>query len=530
MSAVQNDSLRTRAELSNYEETSRYGEVIQFIEELQRKSTLLRVEIFGHSEEGRALPLMILSNPPLAHPRQAGSGKPVVFVMANIHAGEVEGKEAMLHLSRRLLLGDLQPLLNDLVVLIAPIYNADGNERIATVNRSEQYGPVGGVGTRENARGLDLNRDYMKMDSAEARSLIGLFNRWDPHLTVDLHTTNGSYHGYHLTYSPTLNPSADPRLISFEREEMLPAITRAVREKHGFRMYFYGNFSPIGNLDDELMRFSNPDSEIWRTFDHRPRFGNNYSGLRNRLTILSEAYSYLEFKRRIDVTAAFVEEILRYAASNAERLLSLVRSVDQTTPAELGVSFELKALPDAVDILVGDVEKKVNPRSGLEMTAMLEDKVTPVRMRDFGLFAATRSVPVPKAYIFRREPGIRAVLERVLGHGLVVEELASAVSIEVEGFRVDEVQRAPRPFQGHSEVALKGVLEKQTAEFAAGSLVVRIQPPLGALAAYLLDPQSDDGLTTWNFFDAFLATGRMHPVYRLMSEPQFPTRIVKQDQ
>ncbi|HEY9503219.1 MAG TPA: M14 family zinc carboxypeptidase, partial [Pyrinomonadaceae bacterium] len=185
------DKLKSRAELTNYEETSRYEEVLNFIAELQKRSSLIRLESFGKTEEGRSLPLMILSDSPISNPRDArGSSKPIVFIMANIHAGEVEGKEAMLHLSRRILFGDLKPLLDKLIILIAPIYNADGNEKISANNRTAQNGPIAGVGVRENSKGYDLNRDYMKLDSSEARALVNLLNRWDPHLTVDLHTTN----------------------------------------------------------------------------------------------------------------------------------------------------------------------------------------------------------------------------------------------------------------------------------------------------------------------------------------------------
>lgn len=138
--------------------------------------------------------------------------------MANIHAGKVDGKEALLHLARRLTIGDLQLLLGSAVWLFAPVYNADGNEHVGLGNRSEQNGPIGGVGTRENARGLDLNRDFMKLESAEARSLVALLSRWSPDVVVDLHTTNGSYQGYHLTYAPTLNPNADGRVVAFTRE------------------------------------------------------------------------------------------------------------------------------------------------------------------------------------------------------------------------------------------------------------------------------------------------------------------------
>src|SRR5215471_15167384 len=119
-------SLKTRPELTNYEETSRYDEVVRFLSELQQRSSLIRVETFGRSQEGRGLPLAILSDPPVAQPGESReSGKPIVFILANIHAGEVEGKEAVLQIARRLLLGELRPLLNKLIVLIAPIYNAD---------------------------------------------------------------------------------------------------------------------------------------------------------------------------------------------------------------------------------------------------------------------------------------------------------------------------------------------------------------------------------------------------------------------
>ncbi len=237
------------------------------------------------------------------------------------------------------------------------------------------------MGTRENAKGLDLNRDYMKLDSAEARALVGLMNRWDPHAAIDLHTTNGSYHGFHLTYSPTLNPNADPRLIAFARDLVLPAVDDAVEKKHPFRIYYYGNFASEsgGARENSRVDPNSPGDAVWRTFDHRPRFGNNYVGLRNRLAILSEAYSYLDFGDRVRVTEVFVEEILRNIAANATRLMTLLAQLDgeltangQTpvrgksspvAPLELGVEFEIAALPAPVDILIGDVEKKLNPAS-----------------------------------------------------------------------------------------------------------------------------------------------------------------------
>jgi hypothetical protein len=529
MSQAQDNTLKSHAELTNYEETSRYDDVLRFFDELQKRSPLVRVETFGHSVEGRALPLVILSDPPISEPRDArASGKPIVFVFANIHAGEVEGKEAMQHMARRIVLGDMRSLLDKLIILIAPIYNADGNEKINVMNRTAQNGPLGGVGVRENAKGLDLNRDYMKLESPEAQSLVRLFNRWDPHLTVDLHTTNGSYHGYHLTYSIPLNPTIDPRIIAYHREKMMPAIAKAMLAQHKFRTYYYGNF------EGEAPKPGALDKRRWEAFTHQPRIGQNYVGFRNRLTILSEAYSYLDFHRRVEVTEAFVEEILKYSAAHGSEMSQLANQVDLETirrglagPAfQMGVEYEMKPLAKPVEILVGEVTKVKNPRSGRDMTVMLEDKFTPVKMQDYGVFAAKRSVPTARAYVFRREDGTRAVIDKLLQHGIAVEELTSPLTTEVESFVIDSVKKAARPFQGHTAVTLSGKYKKETLTFPAGSILVRAAQPLGTLAAYLLEPESDDGLTSWNFLDSYLDLGKTHPIYKVMTDAKPASHLV----
>lgn len=542
MPRSQDDSLKSRAEQTNYEETSRYEDVMRFIGELQKRTDKLRVESFGKTEEGRELPLMIFSDPPISQPLEArDSGKPVIFIQANIHAGEVEGKEATLHLARRIAIGDLRPMLNNLVILIAPIYNADGNEKISLNNRTAQNGPIGGVGTRENAKGFDLNRDYIKLETPEANALVGLFNRWDPHLTVDLHTTNGSYHGYHLTYAPTLNPNADARLIAFERNKMLPAITRAMLKAHKFRTYYYGNFATKERMNREMNSFEmersgseaqpadKPQTKIWRTFDHRPRFGNNYCGLRNRLTILSEAYSYLDFKGRVAVTEAFVEEIFKYSALHAGEIATLIKSVDETAVRGRvglqGVEFELKPLDKPVNILVGEVEKVKNPRSGKMMTAMIENKFTPTLMPDYGLFVAPKSLAPPRAYLFRNEDGMKTVVAKLLAHGVAVEELTEPLTSEVESFVIDDIKKASRAFQGHAEVKLKGRMQKEPVQFPAGSILVRTSQPSASLIFYLLEAESDDGFVNWNFLDAYLEKGSTYPIYRITGDLKAPSRL-----
>lgn len=327
---------QTVAETSNYLSTSRYDDVRSFVAAIQRADESIRVETFGVSAEGRSLPLVIAGPPGVVDPRSAkASGKPVVFIMANIHAGEVEGKEAAQMLLRDLV-STHRKLREDLVILIAPIYNADGNERISTSHRTTQNGPLNGVGVRENAQELDLNRDYMKLESPEAQALVhNVLDRWDPLLTVDLHTTNGSYHGYQLTFSPTLNPNASEGLIDFERSTLLPLIREQMKKRHGKETYYYGNF--VDQLTPE---------KGWYTFDSRPRFGNNYVGLRNRFVILSEAYSYIDFKARVEVTYEFLHEILDAVQKYGGKMQRIAAKADDEIRRgkfrKGGVRFEIK--------------------------------------------------------------------------------------------------------------------------------------------------------------------------------------------
>jgi len=503
---------KTVAETSNYIATSRYDDVVSFVAAIQRIDPDLRVETFATSNEGRALPIVIAGPPGVVTPASARASElPVVFVMANIHAGEVEGKEASLMLLRDLVTSH-RKLRDELVILIAPIYNADGNERISTDHRTTQNGPVNGVGIRENAQGLDLNRDYMKLETPEARGLVqNVLGKWDPLVTVDLHTTNGSYHGYHLTYSPTLNPNADDDLIEFSRDTLLPRIRERMKERHGKETYYYGNFA------DQLQ-----PEKGWYTFDSRPRFGNNYAGLRNRFTILSEAYSYIDFRARVEVTYEFVHEILdavtKYGSKMAKLALRADERIRRGKLRKQGTRFEIKAWKDA-DILwercvaAEPGKGHPDPETGLGMIER-SGEIVAMRMTDYGIFAPAERENVPFAYVI--DASATKAIENLLTHGIVVETLNAETTLDVEQFVIKDVAHADEEFQGHHEVTLSGKWKSRDETFAAGTFVVRMNQPLARLAFYLLEPRSDDGLFAWGVIDDL--GGKVAPLRKIEKE------------
>src|SRR5690606_27827252 len=229
--------LLTRAERTDFAETSSYHEVTAMVDALVRMETGLHATTFGETVEGRALPLVVWGAPEATPEAVEATGKTRVLVFANIHAGEVAGKEAALMLLRDLARGEHAAWADSLVLLVAPIYTADGNERVAYDTRPLQPGPVGGMGTRTNAQGLDLNRDFTKLAAPESRALVGLMNAYDPHVVVDLHTTDGTLMAYHLTYAPPLHPNTPGEIDEELWERWLPAVTEGAEVEAGWAFY-----------------------------------------------------------------------------------------------------------------------------------------------------------------------------------------------------------------------------------------------------------------------------------------------------
>ena len=515
----------TRAERTGYSETSHYADVVAFVDSLGALAPeVIHVERLGTTTEGRAIPLVIASRPAVTTPEAARQlGRPIVYVQANIHAGEVEGKEALQMLLRDLALGPAPNVLDSLVLLAVPIYNADGNERFAdqSVNRTEQNGPAL-VGQRSNGMGLDLNRDYIKAEAPETRAALALFNRWDPDAFVDLHTTDGSYHGYALTWSPSLHPSAP--LAPYNQDTLLPGIAERVRARWGLETFPYGNFAESYGADVN----TDTAKQGWYTYDSRARFGTNYYGLRGRVSVLSEAFSHDPFERRVRVTYAFVDELLSTlaaAGADPEARARRSRSAGSGADPTLALRTQLTPTPRVGPVLAEDLARA--PDTGQAGPAQTEPGV-PRNLRRTGhvrtvqipivdRFVATRSTALPAGgWAFPADaPGAAAAVALLQRHGVAVQRLAAAHAVDARVYQVDSVVTAARAFQGHHEVRVEGAWRTDRRTLAAGSYVVPARQPLALVAAELLEPESDDGLVTWNGWDGALRRGGDFPVVRL---------------
>src|SRR2546429_5374067 len=489
---------QTSAERTNYAATSSTADVGAFLDSLELAGAPVRVSEMGSSALGKPIYFVIASDPTVTSPGEAvASGKLVVYLQANIHAGEVEGKEAVLALLRELA-APRRDLLQRLVVLVAPDYNPDGNDAFGpqAVNRAEQNGPEL-VGQRADGINLDLNRDYFKAEAPETRaSLARVYTTWDPALMVDLHTTDGTRHGYLLTYAPPLDPNGPAGPSGFVRDQMLPALRRTLQDKYHEPTFDYGN------VDTPLA----PQS--WDTYAPLGWYGTNYVGLRGRMAILSEAYSHADFKTRVQVTHDFLVEILNYAALHADDIRRLEREADRQTalggagvaprPA-LAVAYKLGARgvePVQLEVMKAGSDS-VRGRPRLEPTGEIRAFRIPVNDR----FLDSLARPLPAGYFLPGAAGETATLLRL--HGIQVQRLLADWTDTVETLTGPQLKWAPREFQGHHLLEVSGTWTRVPRIVPAGSYFVSTAQPLGRLVFALLEPEGF-GLARWGVFDRLL--------------------------
>jgi hypothetical protein len=504
----------TRPERTGFQETSSYADVRSFLDSLRQRSGNIRIATLGTSPEGRQVPYVVASKPMVANAAEARrGGKLVVYLQGNIHGGEVEGKEASQMLLRDLATGRLARLLDAMVLLVVPIYNTDGNERWGPgeQNRPGQNGPAR-VGQNSNGQGLNLNRDYVKMEAPETRGAAALVTSWDPDLFIDLHTTNGSYHGYVLTYAPGLNPNTNPS-VAFVRDRLLPEVQRRMQRRHGQPTFSYGNFR---NQDPDSLKLG------WETYDARPRFGTNWMGLRGRLSILSEGYSNAEFGTRIRATYNFVSQILQLAAQQKASIQRMVRASDQQRTDSIVIRSRLA--PPVVRTVVAELTRDAGEGAGGYARRQRTGVYRAIRMPVYDRFEAELSVSKPSGYVIpARLSQVVALLRR---HGIAVDRTTMAWRTQLQLFRVERLH-TDSLFEGHKPVTVTGRWQAVVDSLVpGGAYLVNTDQPLGALAVYLLEPASEDGFVTWNLLDSELRPGSSYPIARLELPAAVPLTAV----
>jgi hypothetical protein len=544
----------TRAEATDYRETTRSAEVLTFMDELCAATPLAKRLSLGTSSHGQDIAALVISDRQCFTPELAQKQKKcIVMVEANIHAGEVEGKESLLGLARDLTLTSLgRNILKNTCLVLVPNFNPDGNDIISPEHRKldlqnleGQDGPESGVGIRYNGEGYNLNRDSMKQEAPETQAMARFFQAWWPHLFIDCHTTDGSLHAFDLTFDTSRgNEELFAPVRSFARG-MLERVSKAVESKHDFKSFWYGNFV---KEDDPLTG--------WHTYPALPRFGSHYRGLLGRLDVLLETYSYIPFARRCAVMRAWLLELFRFAALKREPILKLMQAERKRLEAR-GLIFD----PSLRMAINHGVARQTEDQSlvfdypayalGGDTASILSfDKESLSARRYPGRRSKVYKIPHLRGHIPTEEVTVpmgylapQSLADKLAMHGIQWTAAAVGTRYRAERYRIlgkeetfspDVATNVTRP--GEREIPLSQkpqpkrfetvlTVRPERSEFTVpeGWIWIPVAQRAGTLAIYLLEPHADDGLARWQFLDKDLKVGAHYPVVRVL-EHQNPPR------
>ncbi len=511
----------TVAERTSYTRTASSTEVLEFLDALRWSSDKMLILNMFTTSLRRTGAAAVLASPRIASPEEAAkSGKTVVYLQGNIHAYEPEAKEALMMLMRDILFGKRRALLDRLIVIVCPNLNVDGTD---TLSLSEGTPHLLGSGT--NAQGINLNRDAVRVETAEIAGLYRtVFNRWDPVLVYDGHLMGRVQHGYAIGYATCTVPAAHPGPREYVFDRLFPAVREATRKTFGLEVFTHcegdGQWPPT----------SWSHERAWWTTE--AKFVVNAYGLRSRMAILAETPGHESFERRIYAHYALIAGILDYAAAHGKEMQEVCRAADRDVVEAVktkAASGELKNFVAGtygsygkVDILMYKDRNVSTLLPGTSVRAGIAPHMlgAPELVRGVDFLCkpvGTVEARVPRGYLIPAELGF--VADKLRLHGVRIETLSKPVKVSGEEFVVDRVGQGRSG--GYAMIKLDGgFAPSPLKEFPAGTFRVDMAQPLANTAFYCLEPQAADGFVGWGVFDEyFKAAGAdrrsvVYPVYK----------------
>lgn len=481
---------RTYFEKSGHVSSPSYEESIAYFKQFSKKTPYAKMFTIGTSPQGRSIECLVISKEKKFNPIQAHkSRKAIVLIQNGIHAGEIEGKDACMLLLRDILITKEKfHLLDHLILLIIPILNVDGHERVSEFNRPNQNGPDT-MGWRTTSWNLNLNRDFMKADTPEIRAFLQLFNSWLPDFFIDNHTTNGADYQYHITYSMEKYGNIDSGLGKWGSEQFLSHLVDDV-EREGFLTAPYIQMKN-GTIESGII-----DSAA------NPRLSTGYSAVQNRIGLLVETHSLKSYENRVRSTYVMNNAALEYLNKKFRQLKILNKNADilSTKIKSIPISFELiedskpfvfkgfKSFYEQSNITGNDVVRYTNKPEEFEIP--LYDKVREVK-----------SIQVPKAYLIPKEFGYLVDILKL--HGIVVDQLVKSKRMSVEQYMFKNSRFSARPYEGRHGVVVQCHTIKKVTELPKGTFIVPTRQRTRRVIVNLLEPEAPDSFVSWGFFNAF---------------------------
>ena len=473
--------------------TTTYEECIDFYQELAEEYDELQITEIGETDSGEPLHLVVLDKDQDFDPEKIKAKNKIIILINNgIHPGEPEGIDASMILVRNFLESNEKlELLDKIVLAFIPIYNVGGSLNRSSHSRANQNGPES-YGFRGNAKNLDLNRDFIKCDSKNAKAMSKLFGKWKPDIFVDNHTSNGADYPYTMTLIATQKDKLSTSISDYMNQTLVPNLYKEMkRRKWEMCPYVYARTTP----DEGIMGFLD-----------LPRYSTGFSTLHEAIGFTVETHMLKPFEDRMWSTYHFMEALIRLAGKDAStirraREMAILHAKNKT---EFDLNWKLDS--SNVDKLLFkgyEAKYKTSEVTGLDRLYYDRNSTWEKEIDFYNTYEATVKVEKPKAYIIPQ--AYSKVIERLQWNGVKMERLSKNTTLEAEFYYIKDYKSRNTPYEGHY-LHSKVEVEKQNLNwnFRKGDYIVYTNQPCNKIIIELLEPQGADSYFAWNFFDGIL--------------------------
>ena len=494
MTRAQQKALIPQKWIENY--TPTYDEVIDLYRLLDRNYSNAKLLEQGKTDTGKPLHLFVINSSDEFDPEKIkAEGKTVFLINNGIHPGEPEGIDASLWYADDVLRNKdgMAGILKNTVIIIIPVYSIGGHLNRSAYNRSGQTTPYE-TGFRGNAKNLDLNRDFTKCDSENAKSFSRIFMEWDPDMFLDTHTTNGSDHQYSITLIPPEPDLFPPVMEKFIRESFIPGIYRKM-ETGEYELIPYVSFM-----------FRDPKLGINMT-QEGPRYSSGFASLFHSYGMMTENHIYKGYADRVKSSYQFIKALAEFTSENSREIIKSRKSgVEESMKMEFcPIAYELDTTQYQMIEFKGyeTDQEQISSVTGLKRFGYNRTKPYNERIKYFDTWEPSETVRVPQYYILPQ--AYNDVVERLELTGVKYVLLENDSLIKVTVDYIDEFSASQSPYNGHyyyNQVSTHS--EDQKIQYFKGDLLIPVRQEKIRYLIEMLEPKARDSFFRWNFFDNIL--------------------------
>jgi len=515
---------QTRFEKSNGTQTPTYYEAIEWWQALDAASPKVKMIAMGQTDAGLPLHLIFISNNGdnnLVNIRK--NNKRILFINNGIHPGEPDGIDACMLLAKDIV-NNKYKLPDNVVLAIIPIYNIGGCLNRSANFRVDQNGPEE-FGFRGNSQNLDLNRDFIKCDSRDARAFTSVFRLLDPDVFVDNHVSNGADYQHVMTLLTSQHDKLGGAMGDFMKSTFEPGIYAAMKQK-GIDLIPYVN------------AFGDTPENGWPEFWDSPRYGTGYAALWNTFSFMPESHMQKPYDQRVKASYALMQSFISFTSEHSDAIKKNRDEAKQKarTMTSLPVSWTLDRSITQDYIFKGyTAARKPSDISGLPRLYYDRSKPFEKTIKVMTHYTPKESIGKPTAYMIPQ--GWWKVIDLLQLNKVNMQQLKKDTLIEVEVYKIASYKTSPRPYEMHhtnSEVKTSSTTEKVS--FRKGDWYIPLNQEGNRFIMEVLEPQAEDSYFTWNYFDGILGQKEGYSAYEfediaadyLKNNPALKTKLEQQ--